>query len=208
MHQKALKLPHTVATEWSMKVTQEQRNCQMKSGWWAICYWLEKKKSKPNKKSYSEINQQGAKFCLALNRYATLPEHLKICSGVWGRLDCMCMRMCMCMCCSLPLALLGTKWGSREQGHHLGSMQQRDGYGGESGWQSVMTGRSQCTPSYTGAVIMLSESRVAFQFSLWHGAASLFWVVLETVLNLWKYIVLLNIPNKSHNTFMWFPHSY
>lgn len=40
----------------------------------------EKKKSKPNKKSYPEIHQQGEKFCLVLNRCAALPPpHLKNC---------------------------------------------------------------------------------------------------------------------------------
>lgn len=33
LHQKALKLPHTVAVEWFMKAIQEQKNCQMKSDW-------------------------------------------------------------------------------------------------------------------------------------------------------------------------------
>lgn len=42
---KLWKLLHTVAVEWFMKAIQEQGNCQMKSDWWAICYWLEKKKS-------------------------------------------------------------------------------------------------------------------------------------------------------------------
>lgn len=45
LHQKALKLLHSVAVEWFMKAIQEQGNCQMKSDWWAICYWLEKKKT-------------------------------------------------------------------------------------------------------------------------------------------------------------------
>lgn len=83
MHQKALKLPHTVAMEWSMKATQEHKNCQMNSEWRAICNWLKKKKkSKANKGFYPEMHQQGAKFCLALNRYIALSPHLKICLGV------------------------------------------------------------------------------------------------------------------------------
>lgn len=36
--------------ERSMKATQEHKNCQMNSEWWAICYWLKKKKKvKPTK---------------------------------------------------------------------------------------------------------------------------------------------------------------
>lgn len=43
---------------------------------------LKEKKSKANKGSYPEMHQQGAKFCLALNRYIALSPHLKICLGV------------------------------------------------------------------------------------------------------------------------------
>ena len=113
MCQKALKLPHTVAIEWSVKAIQEQRNCQMKSDWWAICYWLKKKKSEQNKKSYSAAYQQRAKFCLALTSCTALPPHLRICLGVWGRLGCTCMR---CRVCSglgpFPLPCWGQSEGA------------------------------------------------------------------------------------------------
>lgn len=152
MHQKALKLPHTVAIERSMKAIQEQRNCQMKSDWWAICHWLENKKANPTKKPYPEIHQQGAKLCLALNRYTVLSLCLKICLETWGRLGYIWTR-CRVFWVSLPFHChVGDKLRGQRVGTSLWFYAVERWVWRGKGLCFVMAGRGQHTPLYTEAL--------------------------------------------------------
>lgn len=114
---------------------------------------------------------------------------------------------------SFSIVPVRTKWGGRggkRRGHPFGSMQQGNGSGGKG------VGPLKWSGEATVLLQIWGLSRILHAFikqdnlpaSLWHCASFSFWVVLETALNLWKYIVLLNIPDKPHNTCMWFPRCY
>lgn len=148
LHQKALKLPHAVAVEWFRKAIQEQGNCQTKSDWWAICYWLGKKKKTQQNILPRNTSARG-RILPGIKRHSALLPHLKICLRAWGRLSCISMRWRFCYSLDpFPLSQRGqTEGAERGREKDIPSVPGSRGMDWEGKWLAL--GNDQEKPMYS-----------------------------------------------------------